>query len=64
MGSDDQPELRGMIRLRKVGEFVDHDIVQDGGWGHHQPPVEAGLPIVVEHFPTNFRASNLKSSAE
>jgi hypothetical protein len=43
MRADDQPELGGMVWFDQVSQFVDDDVIEDGGRGHDQPPVEGEI---------------------
>lgn len=42
---DERPELRGVVLVGEVGEFVDDDVLDEGGSQHHGAPVEAECAV-------------------
>ena len=42
---DSLPEAGGVVHYGQVGEFVDYDVVYEGGGCHYDAPVEADAAV-------------------
>jgi len=45
------PELRAVVAVTQVGDFVGDDVLHRGGWRLDEPPVDADDTVLPERAP-------------